>query len=131
MTAGATDGAAKPTKSHAPPPKQSLDQPTAEKVAAAHPGVSCPSSYSRDECERAVETAAAPSPSVAVSDPADCVKAMSEAECGELFAAEDQARASGTGSVTAQECLAHPELPACAGAVEAMEAEYEAAHPGG
>jgi hypothetical protein len=132
---GAADSAA---ADHPKPPQptktaqHSLSQATAEKVAAAHPGTSCPKSYSRKQCEEAVQAAAVPAaPSTAATQPSDCAKAMSEAQCEELFAAEAAARAAGTGSISVQECMEHPEQEKCAAVVEEMKAQYEAAHPGG
>lgn len=114
-------------------PDHSLDQATAEKVAAAHPATSCPKSYSKKQCEAAVEAAADPAPVVPVTQPGDCVKAMSETQCEELFAAEAAARAAAAGSVpvSVQECMEHPEQEKCTAVVEEMKAQYEAAHPGG
>jgi hypothetical protein len=115
----------------APAPKHAVDQATAERVAAAHPGLECPKSYSREECEGVVEAAADPTPSTPVTTPADCGEAMSRTQCEEVFAEEEQARANGTASIDAKECIADPQLPACAAALAQMELEYEAAHPGG
>jgi hypothetical protein len=111
--------------------QHSLSQATAGKVAAAHPGASCPKSYSTRQCEEAVQAAAAPAPTVPVEDPSDCTKAMSAAQCEELFAAEEAARAAGSGSILPQECIEHPEQEKCLAVVEQMKAQYEAAHPGG
>jgi hypothetical protein len=109
----------------------SLGQATAEKVAAEHPGTKCPKSYSTEQCEEAVLAAVNPAPSIPVTRPSDCTKAMSEAQCEALFAAEAAARAAGTGSISVQECMEHPEQEKCAAVVEEMKAQYEAAHPGG
>jgi protein Tex len=137
-TTGANAGAANHGTSNSTKPQQptssakhSLGKAAADQVAAAHPGASCPKSYSRKQCEQAVEAAANPSPSTVVTQPSDCGKAMSEAQCEALFAAEAQARANGSGSVSPQECIEHPELEACAAVVEEMKAQYEVAHPGG
>jgi hypothetical protein len=110
---------------------KAIDQATAERVAAEHPGVGCPTGMSREECERAVEAGAEAAPSTPVASPADCAKAMSAADCEEIFAEEEAARANGTPSIAAQECLEQPELAACAGMREQMETQYEALHPGG
>lgn len=109
----------------------SISPATAEKVAAAHPGVSCPKGYSREQCEEAVQAAASPAPSTPVTQPSDCGAAMSAVQCEELFAAEAAAREAGGASVPAQECIEHPEQEKCAAVLEMMKAQYEAAHPGG
>jgi hypothetical protein len=130
-TGAASAGSSGSTGPHPATTKSSLGKASAEKVAAGHPGAGCPSSYSRAECKRAVEAAAHSGPSIPVTKPSDCGKAMSEAECEALFAAEAAARDNGSSSVTARECIEHPELEACAVVVEQMEEQYEAAHPGG
>lgn len=111
--------------------QHSLDQATAEKVAAAHPGTSCPQGYTKKQCEEAVRAAVDPAPSIPVTQPSDCTKAMSEAQCEELFAAEAAAREAGSGAILPQECIEDPEQAKCAAVVEEMKAQYEAAHPGG
>ncbi len=134
-TPAPTTKTTKVTKAPTPAPSHHhLDRATAEKVAVAHPGVRCPSGSSRAECEKAVEaalTAPTSSTSATASSPAECTKVMSEVQCEELFAAEEAARENGGPGVSAQQCMAEPELPACSALVEEMEKQYEAAHPGG
>jgi hypothetical protein len=129
-------GHAAPTHEAKPPQSSdaaghSLGKATAEKVAAAHPGVSCPRGYSTKQCGEAVEAAVAPAPPVTITQPSDCTKAISEAQCEELFAAEAAARAAGGASISPQECIEDPEQEKCTAVVEQMKVQYEAAHPGG
>lgn len=81
-----------------------------EKKAAAH----CPDGLDLEQCQALVKAAkqAKDTPSYTVSEPEDCLKAMSKSECEAIYAAQKQAADAAGVSVDVLACLKNP-TPEC------------------
>jgi hypothetical protein len=93
-------------------------------VVAAH----CPKGTDVSQCEALVEASeqASSSPSYTVTQPEDCLKAMSQQECEATYSAQKQAAESGGTSVDVQACLEDP-TPRCEAIVRPFLEQQRAA----
>jgi hypothetical protein len=81
-----------------------------EEKAAAH----CPGGIDLKQCKALVKAAkqAEDTPSYDVSEPEDCLKAMSKSECEAIYAAQKQAADATGASVDVRACIQNP-TPEC------------------
>lgn len=87
----------------------------------------CPARVTREQCRSLAEQPISSAPSHVVESPEDCVKAMSQTACEEIFAVEQASRGSAGQSVDVEHCLEERSRAQCEAQLAAqLEAQYAA-----